>query len=354
MRVKLSVAAFVVVLFIHLVFLPDALYSQGDFYRGKTITMIQGRQPGGLGDLRVRALLPFLHKHIPANPNFLVEFMPGAGGRKAANHIYGVVRPDGLIIGNIGAGFVSNAVLGEPGVQYDIDKIIFLGSGNSKTSYVLASRREAGLNSLEKLRAASGIRIGGQSVGHDIYINSRLFAWLLGLKDPKFVTGYSGPEIDVALMRGEVDARTNVSDMVLKRNPDWIEKGLVYFHAIIEIPQGYRNPHPAFARLPELESFAKSERERKVLAMFRIFRLIGSPYIFAPRTPKEPVEIVKEAIRKAFKDPQFPVTHKGFTGEDPHPLTPEEQAQAISEIPRDRETIELFNKIAGGGPLPTR
>lgn len=354
MVMKFSFVPILVALLANLIVLPDTLFSQADFYRGKTITIIQGRQPGGLGDLRVRALLPFLHKHIPGNPNFLVEFMPGAGGRKAANHLYGQARPDGLTIANVGAGLVANAILGEPGVQYEVDKLTFLGSGNSKTSYVFVSRKEAGLNTLEKLRSASGVRLGAQSVGHDIYINARLFAWILGLKDAKFVTGYSGPEIDVALMRGEVDARANVADLLVKRNPDWVEKGAVHFHAIVEIPKGYRSPHPVYASLPELESFAKSEGERKVLAMMRTFRLMGSPSVAPPNTPKDRAAMLKEGFRKALMDPQLAKAWKGFTGEDPNPLLPEEQAQAVREVPRDREVIELFNKIAGGGPLPPR
>jgi hypothetical protein len=33
---------------------------------------------------------------------------------------------------------------------------------------------------------------------------------------------------------------------------------------------------------------------------------------------------------------------------------PEEQAQAIRDIPRDREVINTFKVIAGGGKLPPR
>jgi tripartite-type tricarboxylate transporter receptor subunit TctC len=59
-------------------------FSQADFYRGKTITIIQGRDPGGSGDLRAKAMIPFLQKHIPGNPAVISEYMPGGGGRKAA------------------------------------------------------------------------------------------------------------------------------------------------------------------------------------------------------------------------------------------------------------------------------
>jgi len=333
-------------------FLPAAAFSQTPFYQGKTITIIQGREPGGTGDMRVRAVISFLRKYIPGQPTIVTEFIPGAGGRRAANHIYRGTRPDGLTIGNVGAGLVANAVLGQTGVQYDLDKLIYLGSPNSATHYVFLSRKEVGLSSLEKLRAASGIRIGAQSVGHDIYMNGRLFAYLLGLKEPRFVTGYSGPEVDTALMRGEVDARANIADTLIQRTPDWVKKGLVDFHAIIEIPKGDKHPH--FGYLPELESFARSDKERKVLAMFRAFRLTGSPYILPPGTPKELVEILQEAMRKTFKDAEFHREFKKLTGDDPTPLMPEAHEKAIRELPRDSEIVELFKKLAGAEPLPPR
>ena len=338
-------------LFVFCVF-PGGVLSQEPFYKGKTITIIQGREPGGTGDLRVRAVIPFLRKYIPGEPVIVSEYMAGGGGRKAANQLYRSVKPDGLTIANVGAGLIANAILGETGVQYDLDKLIYLGSPNSATHYVFLTRGEAGWDTLEKLRDAKGVRVGAQSVGHDIYLNGRLFAYLLDLKEPRFVTGYSGPEVDAALLRGEIDARANIADTVIQRTPEWIEKKLVDFHAILEIPKG--DKHPQFKRLPELESFAKSETERKLLAMSRAFRLAGSPYILPPGTPKERVQILQEAIRKTFRDSDFPKEFKKLAGDDPTPLTPEALETAIREAPRDRQIIELFKKLASGEPLPAR
>ena len=333
-------------------FLLVSQETRADFYKGKTITIIQAREPGGAGDMRVRAVVPFLKKHIPGNPTVVSEFMPGGGGRKAANHLYSVARPDGLTIANIGAGIVTNAILGQAGVKYDIDKFIYLGSGYSKTSYVFATRSEAGLDTLEKLRAASGLRVGGQSVGHTIYVNARLFAWIIPLKDPKFVTGYGGPDMDIALMQGEIDGRANVTDTVLERNRDWIEKGLVHFHVVVEIPKGFRTKHPVYDPLPSLESLTRNDAQRRVLTMFRNFRLIGSPFLAPPGTPKDRADILKEAFRKTLNDPEFLKHWQELTGAEATPLMPEEQVQAIREIARDPETIGLFNRIAGADPLP--
>jgi len=332
-----------------LLFPSISALAQTPFYQGKTITLLHGRAPGGSGDFRVRAVLPFLQKYIPGNPTFVHEYMDGGGGRKAANHIFALTRTDGLVLGNVGGGVVANAVLGESGVQYDLDKLPFIGSPYSATHYVLATRKDMGLTNLEKLRAASGIRIGAQSVGHTNYTIGRIFAAMLGLKDSKYVTGYSIPERDVALLRGEIDAIANTDDFYA-RNPEWIEKKMVDFHAVMEIPKGLK--HPLFSSLPEVENFAKTERGRKVLSLFRLFRLSGSPFILPPATQKDRADIIKEAIRKTFKDPEFVKEYRKVVGEDPTPLMPEENERAIRELPRDPETIELFKKFAGAGALP--
>jgi tripartite-type tricarboxylate transporter receptor subunit TctC len=325
--------------------------AQTPFYQGKKITIIQGFDPGGLGDMRTRAWSSFLPKYIPGNPTVVSEYMPGGGGRKAANHVYRSSRPDGLTIGNPGIGMVSSAVLGESGVLYDLDKFFYLGSPYSTFHAIFVSRKQAGLSSIEKLRDATGVRIGGQSVGFSVYNEARLFAYIIGLKEPKFVTGYSGPEIDQALIRGEVDARSSAADTVMQRNRDWLEKGLVDFHAILEIPKG--DKHLLFSHLAELESFARSDRERKLVSLGRAFRMTGS-IVLPPGTPKDRVEILQEAFRKTFKDPEFFREYKKLTGDEASPRLPENVERAIKEIPRDPEVIELFKKLASAEPLPPR
>jgi hypothetical protein len=331
---------------------PALVFGQAPFYQGKTITIIQARQAGGTGDLRVRAQVPFLQKYIPGNPAIVLEFMSGGGGRKAANHVYRTSAPDGLTIGAMTPGFVPSAVLGETGVLYNTDKTIYLGSPDGAAQWVFGTRREVGANSLAKLRSISGLRIGAHAVGHPIYLTGRLFTYLLGLKEPKFVTGYTTQELDIAFLSGEVDGRSNLADSIVQRNLEWLERGLVDFHAIIEVPKG--NKHSRFAHVPELEVFAASDKERKALALLRGFRATGSPNILPPGTPRERVEILQEAMRKTFKDPAFHKEFKKLAGDDAAPLMPEELEKAIKELPRDREVIDLIKKLSSADALPAR
>lgn len=336
-----------------LVFLPvRAALSQADFYKGKTIKIIRGGGPGGSGEFQTRALVRALEKHIPGNPHLTVEFIQGAAGRKAANVIYSSTRPDGLTIGSIGAGLVVGPILNLPGTAYDLDKLIYLGSTDTGDPYIFYTKGELGLDNLAKLRAASGIRLGAHAVGHPVYVTARFAAYLLDLKDPRFVTGFTGPEIYIALKRGELDAHATGAARFVIEQPEWIEKKLVHFHATLTVPRGRH--HPRFSHVPEFGSFAKSETERKLLDMFRAFQYPRWPYIFPPGTPRDRVQIIRDAMRKAFADPEFPVEYRKLMGDDPNPLGGEELERAIKELPRDKEVVQLYQKLAGPDPLPTR
>jgi tripartite-type tricarboxylate transporter receptor subunit TctC len=326
--------------------------AQTSFYEGKTITMIRGGAPGGVGEMRTRAVANFLKKHVPGKPTVLIEFMAGAGGAKAANHMYRGARADGLVIGSLPGGMVSSAVLGESAVQYDLEKFVYLGSPNSESHYVFFTNKKLGLDSIAKLRAHSGLRIGAQTVGHPIHYTGRLFAYLFGLKDPRFITGYSSPELDIALMKGELDALPGVASSVIKQNPEFFEKNLVDFHSILEIPRG--DKHPRFAQLAELDSFAKTDKERKLITLHRTFRLAGSPFVLPPATPRDRADILRKAMRALFADPEFLAEYQKLTGEEASPLTPEAHDKAIRELPKDAETIEFYKMLGGTQPLPAR
>ena len=137
---------------------------------------------------------------------------------------------------------------------------------------------------------------------------------------------------------------------MLVRSPEWLEKGLVDVHAGIEIPKGKKNQR--FTDLPEIESFAKSDREKKLVEMFRAFRLAGQNFFLPPGTPKERVQILQDAMRKTLSDPEFQKEFEKLAGDDPSPLMADALEKVIRELPRDAQVVELFNKLAGPDPLP--
>jgi tripartite-type tricarboxylate transporter receptor subunit TctC len=327
---------------------PSVGSAQAPYYAGKTITVVEGNSPGGVADLRTKAIVQFLQKYIPGNPTIITQYVPGAGGRQAANQVYRAAA-DGLTIGASSPGVLSSAVLGEPGVEYDPYKFIYLGSPFSEGINMFATRKALGLNSLEKLRAASGLRIGAQSVGHVQYIRGRLFAWLLDVKEPRFVVGYSGTELEIALERGEVDGRATTLDTQTLTES---YQNLVDFHAILENPKGRRPPQ--FAHLPEIDSFVRSGIESRLMAMARTFWGVGTLKYLPPTTPNKLAEILRQAVRETFKDRQFHEQYKKVIGIYPTPLMGEDQQKLVASLPRDNEVIKVFKTISGIEPLPPR
>ncbi|HET9551025.1 MAG TPA: hypothetical protein VFQ03_12670, partial [Candidatus Binatia bacterium] len=238
------------------------------------------------------------------------------------------------------------------GARYDIDKLIYLGSTEHGDPYVFLSRKGAGFDTLEKLRAASGVKIAAQTVGHAVYVSGRIFTYLLGLKDPKIIVGFGGVEMDAALARGEIDARANSADTVVRRNADALAKGELNIHATLTIPKG--KFHPRFANVPDADSLAKNDKERQLISLFREFMYPRWPYVLPPATPPEIVKTLREAMSKSFKDPAFAQEFTKLMGGEPSPLTGEEVEASIRQLPRDPEVVGLYKKIAEHGPLPPR
>ena len=116
---------------------PNLLWAAtDDFFHGKTIRIIVGVSAGGGFDVYSRAIARHMGKHIPGNPHILVENMPGAGHRIAANYLYKVARPDGLTIGNVFGGLLVGQVLDYPGIQFDAAKYKYLGVPVKMARYV--------------------------------------------------------------------------------------------------------------------------------------------------------------------------------------------------------------------------
>ena len=60
--------------------------------------MVVAAGPGGGHTKYTQFLAPFLEKHMPGNPKFIVQNMGGAGGTKAANFLYTRGLKDGKIV----------------------------------------------------------------------------------------------------------------------------------------------------------------------------------------------------------------------------------------------------------------
>ena len=101
---------------------------EAPFFAGKSIQMVVGFDVGGGYDLYARTVARHWSRHIPGNPSFVAQNMPGAGTRTAANWLYNVAPKDGTAVGTIVQSAAVDQALGEPGIRYDAGKFNWIGN----------------------------------------------------------------------------------------------------------------------------------------------------------------------------------------------------------------------------------
>ena len=106
---------------------PASAQSVEEFYKGKTVSILMGTGPGASYDLYGRTIAEHLARHIPGQPNIIVEHMPGAGGVIAANHIYNTAPQDGTKI-LLSHAIVLSEKLEPAGVRFQSAKFQWLGA----------------------------------------------------------------------------------------------------------------------------------------------------------------------------------------------------------------------------------
>src|SRR6266567_2427398 len=118
--------AIVLIIFCSLLPISSVRAQEEAFYKGKTIRVLVGTTAGSLYDLWARAIAAHIGKHIPGNPETLVQNMPGAGHKIATNYLYNVAKPDGLtLIGSILPGVYMDQLVGRPEVKFDWAKFVW-------------------------------------------------------------------------------------------------------------------------------------------------------------------------------------------------------------------------------------
>ena len=330
-----------------------AAEAETPYYQGKTLVVIQGRTPGGLGDLRTRAVLQYLQKYLPGNPTIVSQYRPAGGGTAATNHMANVVKRDGLTLASTGSSMYSNAILGTRGVRYTMDDFHILGSPTSGGPYTLVIRPELELDSVEKLRSYKGLRIAQRSVGHSMYILDRMFAFILELQDPKWILGYSSPEVYIALERKEADGQTNTIFNFLRATPHWRKQGFTTPIVMRNVKGKGAELAPKFPQsTATLDNYVDTDLKRGVMQLYYSTRPASSGFIVPKGIPEAALKDLKTAFKKVWKDPQFAKHYRRMTGEPALPVTGEEIDAALRKIPKDRKFMRVYKQVISAGPLP--
>ena len=327
MRNSLSLIAISMLLAV----VPQAGLAQ---FEGKTITIVCGFKTGGGYDRTARILARHLPKYLPGNPNVIVQNMPGANSIIAANHVYGVAKPDGLTIGTFNRNLVLAQLTKVNGVKFDQTKFAWIGSAASEST-VLTIRNDLPYKNFDELRkAGKTIVIGATGPGANTYDFPLLLKELLGV-DIKIVSGYSSSsDIMLAVERKEVDGRAG-SYSSLRR---FIDRGLV--RPVIRA----RATEKGIEQLPVDEALAPNARAKAIMALRSAPEVVGRPYVMTPGTPDALLKIMRDAFDKAIKDPEL-VAEAKKARMDLEFMPGDEALKIIQEVlTQPKEIVDEFGK----------
>jgi hypothetical protein len=290
---------------------------------------------------------------LPGNPSVVSQFMPAAGGLAAANHVGTAAKRDGLTIGNVSSGVFYNAIFKAPQVRYRLEEFVFLGSGNPGSPTTLAIRPALGIDSVEKLKAHKGLRFANRSVGHSMYIRDRLTSFVLELKEPQWILGYSEPELPLALERGEADGMFGGIPGFLRDHKHWLKQGFTVPIVLKNTKGLTADAYPEFPKgRPTVDQFADTEIKKAVLRLHNAANPGGSIFFVHREIPEAALKALREAFSKVWKDPQFMEEYERMTQEQADPMTTEDFEELLRNMPKDPKVLDTYKQLLAAGPMP--
>ncbi len=302
--------------------LPAQAQSVADFYRNKTVNVLIGVGVGGEYDLHARMVARHIGKHIPGNPIVVPQNMTGAGGINMANYLFTQAARDGTNIGMLGNNFPATQAVGGQGVRFDAVKFLWLGT-IAPVVETMAVWSTAGVKTVEDLRAKEVVA-GASGKGAITYIYPSMMNEYLGTKF-KIVTGYpGGNQINLAMERGEVQARNNTWSSWKATKPTWLRDKLIN----VIVQAGPRAPD---LDAPSVEELAKTADERKLIELVTSGTYLGRPMATTPDVPADRIAALRAAYRATMADPEFrdEATKAGF---EVAPVDGEEMEKIVERI----------------------
>jgi tripartite-type tricarboxylate transporter receptor subunit TctC len=268
-----------------------------DFYKGNTIAILMGTGPGGSFDLYGRTIAAHLGRHIPGNPNIIVEHMPGAGGAVAGNHIYGPAPQDGTKILLAHAIPITERMLGGKNIRFKTREFHWLGAYDA-ISQVMTIWHTAGVKTIDDLKTKDLV-IGSFTNTHLTYQWAMLTKMVLNAKY-KVITGYrSGNVNNLAMERGETHGWTPSWENLIGTRPQWLKEKKVNL-----LVQYTLERHPAMKDIPTLLELTPPA-QKEVVEFITSGTPIARSMAVGPGVPKERVAALRKAFDELMKDKAF-------------------------------------------------
>jgi tripartite-type tricarboxylate transporter receptor subunit TctC len=314
-----------------------------DYYKGKTVSLYVGYDPGGTNDIVTRLVGAHIGPHLGGNPSVVVKNMPGAGSRKLAAHLYSRAAKDGTEFGNIDRAVSTESLL-DPSAKnpFDVLGLTWVGSPTQET-LLCVSWHTSKVQSVEDLLVKEFVIASPGSASGESMAAHVLNA-LLGTK-VRAIGGYpGGNEMNLAMQRGEVDGRCGIGWGAIKVT----SSDLIRDKQLKVLLQTAIDKHPDLPDVPTAYEMVKAPDDRKALELIFANQKVGRPFVAPPDMPADRKTALRKAFDETMKDPAF-VAAAAKAKVELQPITGEEIERLLkSTYATPAPVVERTVKIVQG------
>ncbi len=309
---------------------PAAADSVADFYKGKTINLWVGYGTGGGYDTTARVVARHFGRHVPGNPNVVVQNVTGAGSLLAANNLYNIAPKDGSVLGIFSSTVAMLPLYGDPKAKFETLKFSWIGNIHRDT-LACGVWKGAGQNikTLEDLIAAKQTVVFGSDGG-----DAPLTRWPLFMKNVlganlKVVAGYKGTrDINLAMQSGEAGGSCGMFESTVSSAyaQDYTEGRLNLF-----VQTGFNRNLPYFGNATNLYKLLKTEEEVQMAKLVFGVSELTRPFAGPPGLDPLKLAALRKALLDMMQDPAQ-IEEAKKVGTQFSPMTGDEVVAELTEL----------------------
>lgn len=289
--------------------------ADAQFYKGKTLKIVTNASAGGSTGVSSQTFANVLAKHIPGNPEIIVQPVPGGAQLKGINFVKNA-RANGLTIG-WSAWSGATRILDPKNRQVAFHEFKIIGGAGTPPMLVIRSDAGPGVKTATDLMKAGKIKFGGFRPASTWDMRARLSFELLGVPYD-YVSGFRGGRpAHAALLRKEINVRAPAlgSSYLGELKDGMVKEGKLTPLFYWGLPTG-DGPTKGYAAAEGISTFYDFHKAVKGKApsgpKWDAIKFMTNAndamtwLVWAPaKTPDDRVAILRKAFVATAKDPEF-------------------------------------------------
>ena len=317
------------------------------FYKGKTIEVYAGSNPGSGYDNYARIVARHIDKFVPGSPTVIVKNMPGASGLPLANFLYNQAPRDGSMFAILHNNLTVEPLIGNKNARYDPAKFGWIGSASILTN-VCVTWHTHPLRTISDLRSREWVT-GGTASRSSTVQQAHTFMVLGGAK-LKVIPGYkSTTAMILAMERGEIEVACGIGFDSVKSSTSYYREG-----KIIPVMQLGNKKHAELQDVPFIYDMLVDPAFKPVADFITQRLAIGRAFAAPPEVPAARLKALRDAFWAALNSPELLAEAK-VQNMDIEPQRGEVIQKLVQELLQTpMDVVEITNSVLENKYTPAK